>query len=958
MSTVIFTHAISGASGIDKSVIYTANVLAKYNVDTYIYTLADHNRGGNVFAQPLHFELDDRIKTYPILNYNIENTNKIQLLNTIMYSINHTFLKMNITKYHCEAMKQICANLTKEDTIIFANPIASELFKKSQSQTKAFKILQIHSDYEKDIENMEHLKSSYDIVDYIQTVSKGMNNYLESKFKLTDKQIGTIYNVISMDESKKIVKEKSDKIIISIIGSFQERKNQLDAIKALELLDNQYVLHMYGEPHGDYYEEVVQYIDEKQLTEKVIIKGFEDEKTIYSNSDIVVVTSISEGFGYTLAEAIKNGIPIISYDYKYGANEIVENGVNGYLIEQGNFQELSSKIKYLIENDNYEVLRDNCIESYKRKFANETIFKEYNKFINPDSINRNIHKYLVKKKEYDFKVNIIDNHLYKWRRSTIEILCGDDFFQNNKLKKVSIMHLNKKYELKFAVKGNKIIANIAGIGVHIIYTLYLELDNNQEYYVCNRSFRGNIEKLNRNNINGNIYINNMYDEYLNTLYITEMRTDRVISIEDKNNNIKSFSYIDQKYEGIYQRLIKVEDVNSRVNVKLQSGKIINITPTSNTYQMIWDKFLKLEKDKKLFERTIDGIHYWELIKSPLIIEIMKNNMLWKENINKKIKYEIPVDYKKVVYTNKQRVSFKNKRLICNVGTNYNLYEHLIDENTLLHANCIESYLNYYSQYENNVALHSYEDLKKYSISKEVMEMINTEALYISEILNYDYEMVKDNIKIRYLKFKYSYDFYYSFLKDTNIQEVVVISSIWDQGIVLAAKQLGIKVSELQYAFISDNHLNYGISSDRNYAPDNIYLWNNYWETKSDFAKYQTVLEKDEKYDFAIISQHLLTDYTIKIAELLSEKYPNKKIAILAHPSEKINQKISGKVDIVYGDTVKVAMSSVKVFGYYSTALFQILEHDDIYVVKTPGWEMTRQEVKFKVISLDDISKEV
>ncbi|MBF0747678.1 glycosyltransferase, partial [Gemella sp. 19428wG2_WT2a] len=40
-------------------------------------------------------------------------------------------------------------------------------------------------------------------------------------------------------------------------------------------------------------------------------------------------------------ESINEGCPSISYDLKYGPSEIIENGVNGYLIEPNNIEKFA-----------------------------------------------------------------------------------------------------------------------------------------------------------------------------------------------------------------------------------------------------------------------------------------------------------------------------------------------------------------------------------------------------------------------------------------------------------------------------------------------------------------------------------------------------------------------------------------------------------------------------------------
>lgn len=97
----------------------------------------------------------------------------------------------------------------------------------------------------------------------------------------------------------------------------------------------------------------------------------------YLNSSILAMTSRYEGLPMALLEAQVCGLPLVSYACKCGPRDIIENGKNGYLINEGNVKEFSTKLIRLMERSD---LRKEMGVASKRKsenFTEETIMKEW-----------------------------------------------------------------------------------------------------------------------------------------------------------------------------------------------------------------------------------------------------------------------------------------------------------------------------------------------------------------------------------------------------------------------------------------------------------------------------------------------------------------------------------------------------------------------------------------------------
>lgn len=72
----------------------------------------------------------------------------------------------------------------------------------------------------------------------------------------------------------------------------------------------------------------------------------------YSESSVFVLSSRFEGFGLVLLEAMKNGLPCVTFDCPYGPSDVVADHVNGFVVKDGDVPSFAGKLCCLIEDDN------------------------------------------------------------------------------------------------------------------------------------------------------------------------------------------------------------------------------------------------------------------------------------------------------------------------------------------------------------------------------------------------------------------------------------------------------------------------------------------------------------------------------------------------------------------------------------------------------------------------------
>lgn len=88
-----------------------------------------------------------------------------------------------------------------------------------------------------------------------------------------------------------------------------------------------------------------------KLDGKVRFTGFvEDMDQVYASLNILVISSTMEGIPLTALEAMRHGIPVVSTRVG-GIPEIIEDGLNGLIVEAGNMEALCSAVESLVVDE-------------------------------------------------------------------------------------------------------------------------------------------------------------------------------------------------------------------------------------------------------------------------------------------------------------------------------------------------------------------------------------------------------------------------------------------------------------------------------------------------------------------------------------------------------------------------------------------------------------------------------
>lgn len=165
------------------------------------------------------------------------------------------------------------------------------------------------------------------------------------------KNMVVIPNPITNKHNYKSTNE--NKIVIAA-GRLVKQKNFISLIRVWEKVAEKFpdwILQIWGT--GDQSETLTQMIENKHLQDNVKLMGYTKEiiKEM-NNSSIFSLSSEYEGFPLVTLEAMSVGLPIVSYTCPTGPKDLIDDGVDGYLIPQGDELLFAEKLCFLIEHQN------------------------------------------------------------------------------------------------------------------------------------------------------------------------------------------------------------------------------------------------------------------------------------------------------------------------------------------------------------------------------------------------------------------------------------------------------------------------------------------------------------------------------------------------------------------------------------------------------------------------------
>jgi glycosyltransferase involved in cell wall biosynthesis len=228
---------------------------------------------------------------------------------------------------------------------------------------------------------MQELTARY--VDRVIVVSETSRIDVEEAFRLPKDRVRTVYNGIDTDTFRPLpgVERIPDKLLY--VGNSEDRnKGARYFLKALDLLKDEIDFRVTFVDNAKHNLKLApRLVDEYGLNSRVDFTGRIPTPELvqhYNEARLLVTSSVHEGFGLPLAEAMACGCPTVATDI--GAyREIVEHGTSGWLVPPADPAALASAIRMMWNDGELRARlaaggRERIVEKFNwRKAAEETL---------------------------------------------------------------------------------------------------------------------------------------------------------------------------------------------------------------------------------------------------------------------------------------------------------------------------------------------------------------------------------------------------------------------------------------------------------------------------------------------------------------------------------------------------------------------------------------------------------
>lgn len=213
-----------------------------------------------------------------------------------------------------------------------------------------------------------YLSSSHGTSKYLRFY--GANSKMQV-YPFTSERKSQVIKDLSQEKKLQVKKNLgiSDEVMVMFSGQFIYRKGIDVLLRAAKDIPSNCGIYIIG---GKATDEYISIVNELSLV-NVHFLDFKTPKELekyYMAADIYVLPTREDIWGLVINEAMSFGLPVITTENCLAGMELIENGINGFLVPINDVNETAKKISILVNN---KKMRDAISDANKKKISAYTI---------------------------------------------------------------------------------------------------------------------------------------------------------------------------------------------------------------------------------------------------------------------------------------------------------------------------------------------------------------------------------------------------------------------------------------------------------------------------------------------------------------------------------------------------------------------------------------------------------
>ena len=229
---------------------------------------------------------------------------------------------------------------------------------------------------------------TYNFSDKIICNSVGSKNSLQ-KLIINKSKVISIYNPYLSKINKK--RNFFKKNFIISVGRITKQKDYQTLVKAMKILgDEGTKLKLLIIGDGDQKKRIQNLINTLNLKKDVKILGWKKNlNNYYKSAKVFVLSSLYEGLGNVVIDAVNFNLPVITTNCRSGPPEIIKKNKGGFLVPISNPKQMAMKILFCLKNYKLALKKAHFAKKYVGRFSikrnSEKYYKELVKVIHEKS---------------------------------------------------------------------------------------------------------------------------------------------------------------------------------------------------------------------------------------------------------------------------------------------------------------------------------------------------------------------------------------------------------------------------------------------------------------------------------------------------------------------------------------------------------------------------------------------